>query len=90
MVLTMIGYSKRKSGALDEGIGYYYQALAIDPDNVNTREYLGEGYVVKGRLDLAQAELDRIGTICGESCDQYLDLAAAMAGNEDWAGTSVN
>ena len=54
MVLTMIGYSKRKSGALHEGIGYYYRALAIDPDNVNTREYLGEGYVAMGRLDLAQ------------------------------------
>ncbi len=25
MVLTMIGYSKRKSGALHEGIGYYHR-----------------------------------------------------------------
>lgn len=83
-VLTMIGYSKRKSGAVEEGIGYYHQALAIDPDNVNTREYLGEGYVAMGRLDLAQAELDRIGTICGESCEQYIDLAAAMAGESNW------
>jgi len=83
-VLTMIGYSKRKSGAVEEGIGYYHQALAIDPDNVNTREYLGEGYVVMGRLDLAQAELDKIGTLCGQGCEQYIDLAAAMAGNTDW------
>ncbi len=83
-VLTMIGYSKRKSGSLEEGIGYYHQALAIDPDNVDTREYLGEGYVAMGRIDLAQAELDRIGSICGVACDQYLDLAAAMAGNVDW------
>jgi tetratricopeptide (TPR) repeat protein len=86
-VLTMIGYAKRKSGALEEGIAYYHRALAIDPDNVNTREYLGEGYVAMGRLDLAQAELDRIGTLCGESCDQYIDLAAAMAGDEDWVRT---
>jgi hypothetical protein len=43
-----------------------------------------------GRLDLAQAELDRIGAICGEDCEQYLDLAAAMAGNEDWMGTAAN
>jgi tetratricopeptide (TPR) repeat protein len=83
-VLTMIGYSKRKSGAVEEGIGYYHQALAIDPDNINTREYLGEGYVAMGRLDLAQAELDRIGALCGESCDQYIDLAAAMAGDTNW------
>jgi tetratricopeptide (TPR) repeat protein len=90
MVLTMIGYSKRKSGALDEGIAYYHRALAIEPDNVNTREYLGEGYVAMGRLDLAQAELDRIGAICGEGCDQYLDLAAAMAGDETWSGPTTN
>ena len=83
-VLTMIGYSKRKSGAVEEGIAIYHQALAIDPDNVNTREYLGEGYVAMGRLDLAQAELDRIGTLCGESCEQYIDLAAAMAGDSNW------
>ena len=83
-VLTMIGYSKRKSGAVEEGIGYYHQALALNPDNVNTREYLGEGYVAMGRLDLAQAELDRIGAICGESCEQYIDLAAAMAGDSSW------
>lgn len=83
-VLTMIGYSKRKSGAVEEGIGYYHLALAIDPDNVNTREYLGEGYVAMGRLDLAQAELDRIGALCGESCDQYIDLAAVMAGDSSW------
>lgn len=83
-VLTMIGYSKRKSGAVEEGIGYYHQALALNPDNVNTREYLGEGYVVMGRLDLAQAQLDKIGAICGESCEQYIDLAAAMAGDSNW------
>ena len=37
-----------------------------------------------GRLDLAQAELDRIGTLCGKSCEQYIDLAAAMAGDSNW------
>ena len=49
MVLTMIGYSKRKLGHTDEGIAIYHQALAIDPSNVNTHEYLGEGYIAAGR-----------------------------------------
>lgn len=84
MVLTMIGYSKRKLGAVDEGIGYYHRALAIDPGNLNTREYLGEGYVAMGRLDLAQRQLDMIGAIGGEDCDQYLQLASAMAGGDGW------
>ncbi len=84
MVLTMIGYSKRKMGAVDEGIGYYHKALAIEPDNVLTREYLGEGYVMMGRIDLAQAELNQIGTICGDQCEEYRDLKAAIAGDPDW------
>jgi tetratricopeptide (TPR) repeat protein len=84
MVLTMIGYSKRKMGEVDEGIAYYHKALAIQPDNVLTREYLGEGYVMMGRIDLAQAELDQIGVICGVDCEQYRDLKAAIAGDPDW------
>ena len=84
MVLTMIGYSKRKQGNMAEGFAYYHRALAIDPTNVNTREYLGEGYVALGRLDLAQAELDKIETICGTRCEAYEDLAAALSGETAW------
>jgi len=83
-VLTMIGYSKRKMGALEEGIAIYHEALAIDPDNVNTREYLGEGYLTAGRIDLAEAELNAIGQICGHACIQYRTLEKAIAGAPGW------
>jgi hypothetical protein len=55
--------------------------LAIHPDNVNTRENRGEGYLAMGRLDLAETQLDTIG---GEDCDQCTQLAAAMAGSGSW------
>jgi tetratricopeptide (TPR) repeat protein len=84
MVLTMIGYSTRKLGNTDEGIAIYHQALAIDPNNVNTHEYLGEGYIVTGRVDLAEAELDTLKGLCGTSCEQYQDLAKAIAGDGKW------
>ena len=84
MVLTMIGYSKRKLGAVDEGIAYYQQALAIDPDNLNTHEYLGEGYLASGRIDLAEAQLDRLQALCGIECEQYQDLAKAITGDPVW------
>ncbi len=84
MVLTMIGYSKRKLGDVDTGMAFYQQALAIEPDNINTREYLGEGYVILGRMDLAQAQLDRIEKVCGTSCEQYEDLSTAMATGTGW------
>ena len=82
-VLTMIGYSKRKLGNFDEGVAYYQQALAIDPGNADTREYLGEAYVETGRMDLAKAELANVQALCGTECEQYQDLAAAIAGQPD-------
>lgn len=83
MVLTMIGYSKRKLGNYDEGLAYYQRALAIEPNNTNTREYLGEAYAEKGKLDLAKAELVKISAVCGTTCEQYQDLAKAIAGKPD-------
>jgi len=82
-VLTMIGYAKRKLGNFDEGVAYYQQALAIDPGNADTREYLGEAYVETGRMDLAKAELANVEALCGTECEQYQDLAAAIAGQPD-------
>lgn len=78
-VLNYIGYSHRKAGRLEIGIAFYRKALAIDPDFNLAREYLGEGYVAAGRIDLAQAELAEIGRRCGVTCREYQDLAAAIA-----------
>jgi tetratricopeptide (TPR) repeat protein len=85
MTLTMIGYATRKSGHLDQGIAIYHQARALDPNNVNTHEYLGEGYIDAGRIDLAEAELDTLQVLCGGAgCEQYDDLAKAIAGDGKW------
>jgi tetratricopeptide (TPR) repeat protein len=74
-VLNYTGYSLRKSGRLDEGISYYRKALAINPNFVQTREYLGEGYVAAGRIDLAKVELSEIARRCGTTCEEYQELA---------------
>lgn len=84
MVLTMIGYSKRKLGFTNEGIAIYQQALAIEPDNLFTHEYLGEGYLAAGRVDLAELELDKLEALCGAACAQYLDLQKALIGDGIW------
>ena len=84
-LLTMIGYATRKLGNTEEGIAIYHQALAIDPDNLNTHEYLGEGYLAAGRVDLAEAELDTLARLCGGThCDQYQDLEKALLGEPVW------
>ena len=77
-VLNYIGYSNRKAGHLEIGITYYRKALAIDPNFVLAREYLGEGYVAAGRIDLAQIELNEIKTRVGVDSEEYKDLSKAI------------
>jgi tetratricopeptide (TPR) repeat protein len=83
MTLTMIGYATRKLGNYDTGLAYYQKALALDPSNVNTHEYLGEAYAEKGKLDLAKAELIKVSAVCGTTCEPYQDLSKAIAGTPD-------
>jgi len=78
-VLNYTGYSNRKAGRLEIGITYYRKALAIDPNFVLAREYLGEGYVAAGRIDLAQVELGEIKARVGTGSEEYRDLAKAIA-----------
>ena len=78
-VLNYLGYSNRKAGRIETGVAFYRKALAINPDFVLAREYLGEGYVAAGRVDLAQVELAEIGKRCGVDCEEYKDLADVIA-----------
>lgn len=84
MVLTMIGYSKRKQGDMDGGFAAYRQALAIDPGNLNTHEYMGEAYVTIGKVEEAKLELATLHRLCGGAgCEQYDDLAKVLGGEPD-------
>lgn len=78
-VLNMLGFSHRKLGAFDTGLAYYKKALEIDPTFNLAREYLGEGYVAIGRVDLAREQLALIGRNCGVGCKEYLELEKVIA-----------
>jgi len=77
--LNYRGYATRKLGRTDEGIGYYLKSVAIDPHYAQVREYLGEAYVIKGEMDLAKEQLQTIKTLCSTTCEEYRDLADAIA-----------
>ena len=77
-VLNYLGYANRKAGRLDIGITYYSRALAIDPNFNLAREYLGEGYLAAGRIDLAMNQLAEIARSCGTDCEEYRELNAAI------------
>ena len=78
--LNYRGYATRKLGRIDEGIGFYRRSVALDPRYAQVREYLGEAYVQKGDLARAKAQLRAIKGICGTGCEEYEDLAKAIAG----------
>ena len=78
--LNYRGYATRKLGRTDEGIGYYLRSVAMDPNYAQVREYLGEAYVLQGKLDLARDQLKTIAKICRSTdCEEYEDLADAIA-----------
>ena len=77
--LNYRGYATRKLGRTDEGIGYYLQSVALDPNYPQVREYLGEAYVIQGKFDLAKDQLSTIEKLCGsKECEYYEDLAEAL------------
>ncbi len=78
--LNYRGYATRKLGRTDEGIGYYLQAVALDPNYTLVREYLGEAYLVKGDMARAKEQLAQIEKLCGTTCEPYGELAEAIAG----------
>ena len=77
-VLNYTGYSNRKAGRIELGITYYNKALAINPNFVLAREYLGEGYVAAGRIDLAKVQLEEIKARAGTNSEEYKDLHEAI------------
>jgi predicted Zn-dependent protease len=78
-IQTMIGFSLRKLGRVDEAMGYYNAVLAAHPERTTTRQYLGEAYLQIGQPEKAKEQLSEIAKRCGQACDDYQLLADAIA-----------
>ena len=77
--LNYRGYATRKLGRTEEGVSYYLKSVALDPNYSQVREYLGEAYVIQGKLDLAKEQLRTIQTLCGSTdCEEFKDLSQAI------------
>jgi tetratricopeptide (TPR) repeat protein len=74
-ILNYLGYSHRKAGRVLVGLGYYEEALRIDPNYTLVREYLGEAHLQRGDVASAKDQLGEIEKRCGTSCEEYKDLA---------------
>ena len=78
-VQTMIGFTLRKLGRVDEAFDYYFKALATRPDATTTRQYLGEAYLQVGQPGKAREQLAEIAKRCGMACEDYQLLADEIA-----------
>ena len=74
-ILNYLGYSHRKAGRILVGLGYYEEALRIDPNYTLVREYLGEAHLQLGDVASAKNQLSEIEKRCGTSCEEYKELA---------------
>ncbi len=77
-ILNMLGYSHRREGRVNVGIGYYHEAILNDPNYTPVREYLGEALLQIGDLPAAKAQLAEIEKRCGTTCSNYTDLLAQI------------
>jgi tetratricopeptide (TPR) repeat protein len=79
-VQTMIGFSLRQMGRIDEAMAYYTAALRAAPQMTSTRQYLGEAFLQKGDRTAALGQLGEIERLCGtRTCEHYRLLAEAIA-----------
>jgi tetratricopeptide (TPR) repeat protein len=74
-ILNYLGYSHRKQGRVEVGLGYYEEALKANPDYTLAREYMGEAYIQLGDVASARNQLSEIEKRCGSGCDEYVELA---------------
>ena len=78
-VQNLLGYSLRNAGQLDKAFAAYNNALRIDPKHKGAHEYIGVAYLIAKQPDKAREHLAALKTICGENCEEYQDLAKAIA-----------
>jgi tetratricopeptide (TPR) repeat protein len=74
-ILNYMGFTSRKLGNFDAALGYYREALRLDPHHLGATEYLGELYIQMGQLDRARTQLARLDDLCAYGCAQREELA---------------
>lgn len=77
--LTYLGFTNRKLGRDRVAMDYYARALALNPDNILARSYLGQGLVERGEIKGALAQLRAIRAAGGQGTWAEASLRQAIA-----------
>ena len=76
---NLLGFAYRNQRKLDLAFIQYREALKLDPKHRGAHEYIGETYLLAGNRAKAQEHLQELERICGKNCEEYQDLARAIA-----------
>jgi Tfp pilus assembly protein PilF len=76
-----VGLAKAAQGQKLPGkaVKFYYEALKLEPNDVNAIAGQGEALVQRGAVERAKQNLARLRTLCHGSCPQATSLAATIA-----------
>ncbi|HEX6944688.1 MAG TPA: tetratricopeptide repeat protein [Casimicrobiaceae bacterium] len=74
-----LAYAYRKQGNLPRAFEHYRIALKLDPEHRGAHEYIGEAYLAAGDKAKAREHLAILARLCKQECEEYRDLAKAIA-----------
>ena len=77
-VLTYWGFTHRKMGNAALATAYYERAIAVNPDNILARSYMGQGFVEEGRTSDAIEQWRQIKARGGDGTWAEASLRAAI------------
>jgi tetratricopeptide (TPR) repeat protein len=83
-----LGYAYRWTNKMDDSFKHYNLALKLNPNHVGAHEYIGVAYLKVDQLDKAKEHLAKLEKICGKKCEEYEDLAKAIAAYKPPAGAT--
>ena len=77
-MLNYQGFVHRKLGKLALAMAYYKAAIAIDPNYVLARSYMGQGFVADGNMSAARQQLFEIERRGGQNSWAYASLEKSI------------
>ena len=77
-VYLELAEAARRQGLQGKAIHYYRGALERDPNNLAALSGEGEALLEKGAVEKARRKLAQLESLCGTSCSQTQQLAAAL------------
>lgn len=79
---NLYAFANRKMNKFEKAEVYYEKALNIDPDHKGALEYQGELFIQTNRQNLAEENLNKLISLCPNSCYELEKLQEYILNNK--------